>query len=300
MNGKPEDSGASGTGRRVYAGASGFSVGGVSRDSVGERRSWRPPDSASERSAHWDAAVSASATHLPVPANRRSPKLLARGVKRFIDILASAALLVVLSPVFIATSVAVLVDSRGPVFFRCRRVGHRGTQLAMLKFRKMYHDVSGPSLTAPDDERFTRVGRFLARSKLDELPQLWNVLRGDMSLVGPRPEDPGFVALHRTAYEPILEVKPGVTGLSQLAFFREGDVLDPHDRTGDYVARILPQKLWLDALYTKRQSPLNDLRILWWTAVAIGLRRQVAVHRSTGRLSTRRRDQPRVDPGGAT
>jgi lipopolysaccharide/colanic/teichoic acid biosynthesis glycosyltransferase len=300
MNGKPEDSGSAATGRRVYTGAWGSSADGVSRASVPERHSWRSPDSAFERSAHWDAAVRASATHLPSPASRRSPRLLARGVERFIDILVSATLLVVLSPVFIAVSVAVLVDSRGPVFFRCRRVGHRGTQLVMLKFRKMHHDVSGPLLTAPDDERFTRVGRFLARSKLDELPQLWNVLRGDMSLVGPRPEDPAFVALHRIAYEPILKVKPGVTGFSQLAFFREGDVLDPHDRAEDYVTRILPEKLRLDALYAERHSPLTDLRILWWTAVSIALRREVAVNRSTGRLSVRRRHRPSVHVGGAT
>jgi lipopolysaccharide/colanic/teichoic acid biosynthesis glycosyltransferase len=159
----------------------------------------------------------------------------------------------------------------------------------MLKFRKMVDGAGGPGLTAVHDDRLTRVGRLLAHSKLDELPQLWNVVRGQMSLVGPRPEDPRFVQTQRAAFAPILEVKPGMTGLSQLAFARESSILDPDDRVGDYLHRILPQKLALDALYACRRTVGQDVRILWWTAIAVLGRRDVAVHRITGRPGLRRR-----------
>src|SRR5262249_3441588 len=143
--------------------------------------------------------------------------------------------LALLAPLLLAVAVAVKLDSPGPVFFRCRRIGLRGRPFEVLKFRKMRVDASGPPLTAPDDARFTRIGAFLARRKLDELPQLWNVLKGEMSLVGPRPEDPEFVALRATDFKRILKVRPGMTGLSQLAFARESDILDPTDRVAHYV-----------------------------------------------------------------
>ena len=133
------------------------------------------------------------------------------------------------------------------------------------------------------------MGRFLSLTKLDELPQLWNVIRGEMSLVGPRPEDPKFVALHPTEYDEILQVTPGITGLCQLAFAREGELLASDDRVDAYVEYLLPQKVQLDVLYASRRTLAMDLRILVWTAVAVVLRREVAVGRETGRLSVRRR-----------
>jgi lipopolysaccharide/colanic/teichoic acid biosynthesis glycosyltransferase len=196
---------------------------------------------------------------------------------------------VLLAPLVLALGVAIKLDSPGPIFYRCRRIGVRGGEFAMLKFRKMWDGASGPALTVANDERFTRIGRFLARSKLDEIPQLWNVLKGEMSLVGPRPEDPQFVALHRDDYRPILGVRPGITGLSQLAFARESEILDTGDLEGHYLRRILPQKLHIDRLYVERRSLLRDLEILAWTAAAILFRREVAVHRATGRLNVRRR-----------
>ena len=150
-------------------------------------------------------------------------------VKRVLDVLVAAALLLVTLPLFAAVAVAIKVDSRGPVFFRCRRTGRLGREFAMLKFRKMVDGVEGLPLTMGQDARFTGVGRFLARSKLDELPQLWNVLRGEMSLVGPRPEDRRFVQIWRDTHPEILSVRPGITGLSQLAFAHESDLLDPTD-----------------------------------------------------------------------
>ena len=107
--------------------------------------------------------------------------------KRVLDVAVSATLLVVLLPLIVAVSVAIKAGSRGPVFFRCRRAGRGDTELQILKFRKMRDGVSGSPLTTSDDDRLTRVGRFLAKSKIDEIPQLWNVLKCDMSLVGPRP-----------------------------------------------------------------------------------------------------------------
>jgi len=204
----------------------------------------------------------------------------------------AAALLLLLAPLILALALAIVIDSRGPVYYRCRRVGLRGREFRMLKFRKMHNGASGLALTAPNDNRFTRLGRLLAGSKLDEIPQLFNVLKGDMSLVGPRPEDPMFVDLESEAWTEALRVRPGITGLSQLAFAKESEILDESDRVGHYVRTILPQKLELDGLYVQRYSISMNLKILWWTAVAVLLRDDVAVHRGTGNLSQRRRPHP--------
>jgi lipopolysaccharide/colanic/teichoic acid biosynthesis glycosyltransferase len=210
--------------------------------------------------------------------------------QRLLDVSVASIVLLLLLPLLLLVALAIKLESRGPVLYRCRRVGAGGRDLFMLKFRKMHDGAAGVALTAVDDERFTRIGRLLAKTKLDEVPQLWNVLCKSMSLVGPRPEDPAFVAMRPAEYERILRVRPGITGLSQLAFARESEILDPADRVGDYVRRVMPQKLALDELYATRRSFLMDVRILVWTGVATVLRRDVAVNRSTGRLSMR---QPR-------
>jgi lipopolysaccharide/colanic/teichoic acid biosynthesis glycosyltransferase len=228
---------------------------------------------------------------MPLDAPSR-PTLAAACAKRALDVLGAAVLLAVLAVVFLACALVIKLESTGPVLYRCRRVGRHGREFEMLKFRKMWADAAGPPLTSAIDERFTRVGAWLARTKLDELPQLWNVLRGEMSLVGPRPEEPEFVAARAAAFEPVLAVKPGMTGFCQLAFASESVVLDrgePEQRVERYVEQILPQKLAMDALYARRQSLLLDLRILLWTVVCVLFRREVAVHRETGNLSRRRR-----------
>jgi lipopolysaccharide/colanic/teichoic acid biosynthesis glycosyltransferase len=216
--------------------------------------------------------------------------------KRALDIGLAAALLLLIAPIILMVVVAIKIDSPGPVLFRARRVGLRGTEFAMLKFRKMYDGAVGPALTAADDARFTRVGRFLAQTKLDEIPQLVNVLMGEMSLVGPRPEDPSFIELEPDRYRAILGVRPGITGLSQLAFARESEVLDPDDRTGHYVRTIFPQKLVLDTLYATSRSMRMDLAILNWTLVAVVARRHVAVNRMSGRLTHRNRRVVYTEP----
>jgi lipopolysaccharide/colanic/teichoic acid biosynthesis glycosyltransferase len=211
------------------------------------------------------------------------------GVKRAADITVSALLLAISLPLIAVIALLVRVDSRGPVFYRAERVGRGGRPLRMLKFRKMHHNASGAPLTMARDARFTRIGRLLARTKIDELPQLWHVLRGEMSLIGPRPEDPGFVAERAEDYDEFLEVRPGITGLSQIAFADESEILCKVDPLAHYRSRIFPQKIRLDRMYANGVSVRMDVRILFWTLAAVLLRRQVAVHRETGRMNLRRR-----------
>jgi lipopolysaccharide/colanic/teichoic acid biosynthesis glycosyltransferase len=226
----------------------------------------------------------------------RVGRLLDRAAIRLLDTSVAFVLLLITLPVVVALAIAIKLDSPGPVFYRCRRAGQAGGEFLMVKFRKMRDDAQGPALTAPEDERFTRVGRALARTKLDELPQLVNVLKGEMSLVGPRPEDPFFVETHKEELEPVLLVKPGITGFSQLAFAREAEILNPVDRVGHYLERILPQKIGLDTMYAAQRSTRANMRILCWTAVVVLLRRDVAVNRATGRLGLRRRPSPQFSP----
>jgi lipopolysaccharide/colanic/teichoic acid biosynthesis glycosyltransferase len=212
--------------------------------------------------------------------------------KRAFDVIVSALLVLLLVPVGALLALAILLESRGPVLYPCPRVGRHGQEFGMLKFRKMRRDASGPPLTSARDDRFTRIGRFLASTRLDELPQLLNVLKGDMSLVGPRPEDRHFVALAESEYETILRVRPGITGLSQLAFARESRILDRPDPMGFYVERLLPAKAYLDILYASRAGIATDLRIIAWTLMAVATRKDLAVHRSTGHVGIRRRPSP--------
>jgi lipopolysaccharide/colanic/teichoic acid biosynthesis glycosyltransferase len=203
------------------------------------------------------------------------------------DVVGASRLLVLLLPILLVVAVSIKIDSRGPLLYRSRRIGRGGREFEMLKFRKMHSNASGPALTSAADERFTRVGSFLARTKLDELPQLWNVVRGHMSLVGPRPE----------AFGSVLTVRPGVTGLSQIAFAEEGRVLDVPDPMRRYVEGLLPQKLGLDELYVSRRSLRMDLRILVWTILTVVFNVEVSVNRASGQFTVRRRPSvaaPRV------
>jgi lipopolysaccharide/colanic/teichoic acid biosynthesis glycosyltransferase len=223
------------------------------------------------------------------PAQRRGGATVRAAVKRSIDVVVAAIALVVLSPLFLAIALIVVLDSPGPVFYRADRVGFRGRPLRMLKFRKMHRSACGLALTVAGDERLTRSGAWLARTKLDELPQLWHVLRGEMSLVGPRPESPDFVARFPTDYAVILSTRPGLTGYTQLAFAREGSILNPDDAHGHYVNELLPQKVGLDRLYASQLDTSRDLQILVATFRTLVLRQPVAVNRKTGELTLRRR-----------
>ena len=209
--------------------------------------------------------------------------------KRAFDLVIALALALLLAPVMTLIALLVRLDSPGPVFFQCRRVGFGGRGFRMLKFRKMHHDAAGAELTTHADHRFTRAGRWLAKLKADELPQLWHVVRGDMSLVGPRPESPDFADHFAQDYAQITRVRPGIVGLSQLAFAEESRILDAGDPVGHYLEDILPQKLAMDRLYAERWSMRLDVRIVLWTVAAVILRRQIAVDRETGRMGLRKR-----------
>jgi lipopolysaccharide/colanic/teichoic acid biosynthesis glycosyltransferase len=211
-------------------------------------------------------------------------------VKRTLDVVAAALALAVLLPLLLLIALLVVLDSPGPVFYRAERAGFRGRPLRMLKFRKMRADAVGGALTVAGDERLTRLGTWLVRTNLDELPQLWHVVRGEMSLVGPRPESHEYVKRFRSEYDAILTVRPGLTGLTQLAFEREGAILDPVDPNGHYLDRLLPQKVALDRLYATRPSIRRDLRIRAATVATLAFRLPIAVDRTTGALSVRRRD----------
>jgi lipopolysaccharide/colanic/teichoic acid biosynthesis glycosyltransferase len=165
---------------------------------------------------------------------------------------------------------AVFLDSPGPVFYRSRRIGRGGLPFAMLKFRTMVRDAAGSPLSARADARYTPLGRTLAHSRLDELPQLLNVLRGDMRLVGPRPEDERFVRHYPHEYEQILSVPPGLTGPAQVAFAWEGEILaraQEVDRIRLYHEEILPYKIAIDLRYAQRHGVLSDLLLIARTVI---------------------------------
>ena len=245
---------------------------------------WRATEDADTSRSSGDGPPDVGITAIRL---RRPP--LQEAIKRSLDVVLAGIVLAIVSPLFAAIAVLVVVDSPGPVFYRAERVGFRGRRLRMLKFRKMHAAARGPDLTLAGDERLTRVGAWLARTKLDELPQLLHVLRGDMSLVGPRPEAPGFVARYPAEYSVILSTRPGLTGYTQLAFAREGSILDPKDAYGHYVRALLPQKVELDQLYATNRSIRRDLQILVATFRTVILQEPVAVNRRTGELTLRRR-----------
>jgi lipopolysaccharide/colanic/teichoic acid biosynthesis glycosyltransferase len=212
-----------------------------------------------------------------------------RALKRAFDMAVAAVVLVILLPLLLVIALLIVLESPGPVFYRHTRAGFRGRPLRMLKFRKMHTDAVGTYLTLPGDERLTRVGAWLTRTKLDELPQLWHVLRGEMSLVGPRPETLVCVVRYPEQYDVILSVRPGLTGYTQLAFCREGSILDVNDPERHYLTGLLPQKVALDCLYAEHLSLRRDAVILGATIVTLVFGQPVAVHRTTGTVTRRRR-----------
>jgi lipopolysaccharide/colanic/teichoic acid biosynthesis glycosyltransferase len=214
-------------------------------------------------------------------------------VKRGIDVAASLALLLLFLIPLSVIAILIKLDSPGPIFFRVRRVGHHGEHFLMLKFRKMHHDATGGPLTVHGDPRLTKIGSLMTRTRLDELPQLWDVLCGRMSIIGPRPEDPAFVDMHREDYDRILSVRPGITGLSQLAYKEEATIVDALRPVDDYVARILPQKLTMDKLYASAWTIKLDFEVVYWTFVTLVLKHPIAVNRVTGAMNIRRSRSPR-------
>jgi lipopolysaccharide/colanic/teichoic acid biosynthesis glycosyltransferase len=191
--------------------------------------------------------------------------------KRVLDLVISILGLVVLCPLLLLLAIWIKLDSRGPVLYRGKRIGRDGRPFHMYKFRTMVQgaESQGPAVTYRDDPRITKTGRFLRRTKLDELPQLLNVLKGEMSMVGPRPEDPQYVALYTPEQRHVLSVKPGITGPTQLEYRDEASMLQGDSVDEEYVTRIMPAKLKLDLEYVRTRSVPGDLRILWRTAATL-------------------------------
>lgn len=194
-------------------------------------------------------------------------------LKRLVDILLSALGLLLLALPLLAIALWVKLDSRGPVLFRQQRVGRFGRPFMIHKFRTMAVDAParGPQITVGADPRITRVGQVLRRTKLDELPQLWDVLRGAMSLVGPRPEVPKYVALYpEEMRQLLLSVRPGITDLASLQYRDESAVLAAAaDPERAYVEQVLPAKLALSSRYVREATLLGDLRLILATLSAL-------------------------------
>jgi len=206
-------------------------------------------------------------------------------VKRLFDVCCAGAALVLAAPLIGLAAIGIRLTDPGPVFFRARRLGYLGREFTMFKLRTMRHAPNGnggggPLITGTDDDRISPIGRLLRRTKIDELPQLFNVLRGDMAIVGPRPEDPTIVREHYSSADlETLGVRPGLASPGSIYQYTSGDHLlagtDPEAR---YVDRLLKTKLALDRVYIRRASLRRDFAIIGrtlWTigAVATGRRK---------------------------
>lgn len=193
-------------------------------------------------------------------------------MKRLLDILFSFLGLLVLSPLLLITAIAVMFDSRGGVFYRQLRVGQNGKDFLLFKFRTMRTgaDKKGLITVGGRDSRITRVGYYLRKYKLDELPQLLNVLIGDMSLVGPRPEVRKYVDLYNDEQRQVLSVKPGITDYASIEYSNENELLGKSSNPEKtYIEEIMPHKLQLNQRYIQEQGVVTDLKIIFKTIAKI-------------------------------
>jgi lipopolysaccharide/colanic/teichoic acid biosynthesis glycosyltransferase len=205
-----------------------------------------------------DSPAPAPASTLP----RESPSL------RAFDLFVCLLLLPFVLPLAAVIALLIYIDSPGSVLYRSTRVGRDGHHFQMLKFRKMRRTATGGPLTVHNDERFTPIGSFLSLTKLDELPQLWNVIRGEMHLVGPRPEVPEFVARYPREYHDILSVLPGITGPAAVEYASESHLLtQQHEPLRYYEEQIMPRKLEIDLRYIRSRTLASDVGLLLRTAL---------------------------------
>lgn len=192
-------------------------------------------------------------------------------IQRLVDILVASLLLVLLIPIFALVSVIIVIGSPGNPFYGGWRIGKDGVRFRMWKFRTMVvgADRLGGSIAANFDLRITRVGRFLRASKIDELPQFVNLLLGDLTLVGPRPEDPAIVEHYTVEQRQTLRVKPGITGPGQIYYTTDQAGSIPEGVSADqyYLEHLLDKKLRMDLDYLKLRTPLSDCRVVWQTIV---------------------------------
>lgn len=189
-------------------------------------------------------------------------------LKRLLDIIGAATGIFLLLPLFVIIAVLIAVDSKGSVFFKQKRVGLNMIDFHLLKFRTMYTNVTCSSLLTIGnrDNRITRVGYWLRKYKLDELPQLINVFRGDMSLVGPRPEVRKYVNLYDDQQRYVLSIKPGITDWASVQFFNESELLEKADDPENYyIQNIIPIKISQNLKYVMKHDIFTDLKIIWLT-----------------------------------
>lgn len=190
-------------------------------------------------------------------------------LKRAFDIVFSIVGLLVLMPLFFAIATAILLADKPPIFFTQARVGRRGCEFFLYKFRTMRGPVAGPLLTSGGDPRITPLGRWLRRYKLDELPQLVNVLKGDMSFVGPRPEVLKFVKIFQRDYEKILTVRPGLTDAASIRFKDESTLLTGENPEDLYIGKVLPAKIKYYLDYVEHRNLAMDINLIFQTLAAI-------------------------------
>lgn len=193
--------------------------------------------------------------------------------KRLFDLFFSLLGLLLLSPLLLLLAIIVRLSSDGPVFFRQQRVGRGGRRFYIAKFRSMVVDAEklGLGVTRDGDSRITRIGRFLRKTKLDELPQLWNVFLGDMSFVGPRPELPRYVERYTAQQRRVLALMPGVTDLATLEFRNEEELLGTvADTEKFYVEYCMPRKIELNLAYAARANLREDIKIILRTLLSLG------------------------------
>ena len=193
-------------------------------------------------------------------------------IKRFFDVFVSVVGLLILLAFFIVIAIIIKIDSNGPVFFWQTRVGKYGKHFKIFKFRTMVVNAEkkGRLITVGDDPRITRVGGFLRKMKIDELPQIMNIIKGDMSFVGPRPEVPKYVELYNESQKQVLLVRPGVTDLASIEYKNEGEILalsDDPEKT--YITVIMQSKLERNIQYLKKISLINDIRVMLKTVIEI-------------------------------
>lgn len=192
--------------------------------------------------------------------------------KRLFDIICSTLGLIVLSPLFLVVAIWIKIDSPGPIIFQQTRVGKNSQEFKIYKFRTMVVQAEslGKQITVGDDSRITKSGKFLRKYKLDEFPQLFNVLKGEMSLVGPRPEVPKYVALYTEQQREILTIPPGITDLASIKFRNESELLAQANNPEEfYINNIIPEKIALNRQYINQTGLVTDLKIIWQTIKAI-------------------------------
>jgi len=202
--------------------------------------------------------------HLSTKAGQGQPQIIKATSQRVLDIVASGAGLIILSPLFLILGVLVKLQDGGPVLYSSQRVGRGGKLFSIYKFRSMVQgaDRMGGGLTVRGDARVTRVGRLLRNYKLDELPQLLNVFKGDMSLVGARPENPAYVARYTPEQREILNYRPGITSPASLRYRNEEEMLGGGDTDALYVGKILPEKLAMDLAYLRTRTVVSDVIVI--------------------------------------